>query len=601
MLPLVTTPTFADKPRWLSSFTSGDANLRTGGDLARAISEAFVVSNLTGFLSFAAVGASYNTLPGFRAGAVEADQPWSGFWDLTPTWYALAHTTQFASTSMLHLNVGSGSGTLWRGGQYITRYDPVTFAFSVVLTKLSGGNQAEDVTFALGTNLANAVSANGGTLSLFTTCFGASGANSSFFVKTTVLMTGNAVTLWLFPNCIATLTTVAGQGPVRTGSDVPAVPTAFFGQSSDDFAKSALGGTARFWSDIHGAFEVVDDPSAGRGLQLKATWPRPLNAAANVAHADLRPHTIFGDSTWRDSDATVRFFLPKGSDCAGLGLRVSSFNDSSLGAFGAADGRGVWLGVCTTSWLVFSDLDRTKQPVSQGRLVIPLVPGTWHTMRLILRGDSAVALLDSNVVLAHINVSTTRGFPSLGFMGLATGEFGDTTIFGAYSVSALGTTCSSVPKEGDEPRMEPCQAGTPGQSLLFIGQKGQIDGSGNTPGSILAAYNLSLCLQMDDASGPDYGYQQTRKVNLTLCDVAERRQQFTVEASALDGADGVIGPIQGPDGLVLNLYRWGDTDDTEIRAYPWQSTSNELFAWDRQTESIFVPYEGLCMSFCDKE
>jgi len=512
---------------------------------------------------------------------------------------------------------------------------------TVISTTGAGGYTASTVpelaSFRLGGSLLSSAKATGGSLSVFSTCFGALGTNASFFVPSTLPLEGpnsDTVSLWLLPNCVVTLTTLPfGAGaPLQPPSSTPAVPTAFFGQRSDDFSKRSAGQPGEFWADVHGSFAVVDDAAAGRGLQQVAQAPRPLSPTALIALSALRPHSVLGDATWRDVDASVKFFLPTQGDCAGLGLRVSSFNVSGLGALGAADGSGVWVGVCaatsssgvagnssgsggarrrggwstgapTGNWLVFESLDRSVEPVAEGVMVQPMLPGTWHLLRLVLRGDSAVCLIDGEL-LARVDVPVSRGFPSLGFMGLAVADFGSSTVFGPYLVTALGTTCSATPREGDEPRLEPCQGGTPGQSLFFSGIPGVLGDpatAAGTAGAIKLEFNSSLCLQMENASSPDVGYGRTKRLWLAQCVDGEPRQQFTIEASAADGGDGVVGPIQGVDGLTINIFSWGEADDTPIRGYPCQGTSNSIWQWDAITNSIYAIYEGLCFSFCEKE
>jgi hypothetical protein len=557
-------------------------------------------------VSFSAVSASYNSFPGFRQGAVDAPQPWSSFYDIAPTWYSLAHYTQFTSPGFRLLSAGgagaaAAGGALFRGGRLVTLVGPSGDFAAVATTTSAGGYTGSQVpelaTFRLGGALLQAARTKN-LLHVWTSCFGGSGAaNVSLFAPSTLPLEGaiaDTASLWLFPGCVYTLTTKAsGAQPAQPPASTPAAPTAFFGQRADDFSGRAAGEPGAYFADVHGAFEVVDDAGgAGRGLQQRGAAPRPLSASASLALTDLRPHTVLGDATWRDADATVRFWLPTADDCAGVGLRVSSFNNSDSGAFGAASGNGVWLGVCAAGgdepfgyWLVLDSLDRTRPPVAQGGLLAPLLPRSNHSLRLIVRGDDAVGLLDG-IVLARVNVSLAAGFPSLGYFGLAAADFGSGTIFGPYLVSTLGTTCSAVPREGDEPRLEPCQGGTPGQSLAFSGVPGAAADAGGpnaagTPGALSLEFNSSLCVTMDRSSGEDYGYTRTKRVNLTLCAAGDPRQQFTIEAAAQDGGD-TIGPVQGPDGLVLNIFRWEARDDTPLRAYPWQGSSNEVRARERK-------------------
>jgi len=321
--PGVDVPTVAGAGRWVTSYTSGVANLRSAGDLAAAMGTAFATSFVTGFVSFAAVGASYNTLPGFRAGAVDAAQPWSGHWAIAPTWYVLAHSTQLSAPGMRQLKAGLGSGPLWRGGLYVTRVNEASRDFSVTITTLAAGGYAggkeapELVAFRLGGSLltkARALGAAG--VPLWTTCLGGAGANATLFAPSVLQLDGGAgdtLSLWVLPGCLYTISTLAGARPTAPPAGAtPAVPTAFFGQRSDDFSGRAPGQPGAFFADVHGAFEVVDDAAAGRGLQQRAAAPRPLSTQPHEALTDLRPHTVLGDATWRDADATVRFVSMEG-------------------------------------------------------------------------------------------------------------------------------------------------------------------------------------------------------------------------------------------------------------------------------------------------
>ena len=121
---------------------------------------------LTGFIySFGASGNPYG-FPSWHTGLVQATQPWSGHYYVTPALWSMAHINQFVQPGWQFTQVGHGSGTLANGGFYTTWVNTGSAQkqFVLVVAKMTGADSdpttAETATFTLGGSLAGLFNGN---------------------------------------------------------------------------------------------------------------------------------------------------------------------------------------------------------------------------------------------------------------------------------------------------------------------------------------------------------------------------------------------------------------------------------------------------------
>lgn len=582
-------PNITGKTLWRNWMnTGGTGTTITAPKVAYNINNNYIAANMTSTFSFASVGSSYATLPEWNYGVILADSPWSGFYKYTPNFFALIHTTQFTKVGWSHLNVGSGSGDLTFGGNYVTRVDASgTWAWSTVIVK-GGSNPAslasEYATFSLGPNLAGATTS----VNVFTSCFGSTGTNVSFLQGPNQIPVNNGnFSVWLLSNCIYTLTNGNGEY-VQPVYPQMLVPTAFPLTGNDDFMSGTPNGPGKYWADMNGAFEIVDDPQAGRGLQQKANAPY---APATRRMTDTVPHTIMGDPTWEDIDFSIQVYLTSQSDIAGVGVRCNAFNDTEGidGSTGVDAMPGVWFFFSTLGYKISYNLKPSIQPARSGTFAQPITANSWHTVRMIARNTSVIGLIDGYIVFRQ-DVPFGSTAPPRGFLGLASGGWEQHPIFGQYSYTVTENACSDLPIVESEPIELSCAANSPGQQWNFSGSPG-------VPGMFALTANPSLCLHMNGTADPDYLYQNTKAILLRTCDTNDLNQYFLIETTAQDGL-AQIGPIQGINGLTMNVFGNSLQDDKKISGYPFQGGSNGIFYFDNATGTINVPFFGTCLSVC---
>jgi galactosylceramidase len=126
-------------PLWASedysNFNGGTGNDNGNGDgsnggnwgaacWARTVNRNYVNGNITAAVMWHMASAIDDHMWWYGASALNAPQPWSGHYQVTPTLWSFAHTTQFTSPGWHYLRNGSGCGWLAAGGSYVALTGP---------------------------------------------------------------------------------------------------------------------------------------------------------------------------------------------------------------------------------------------------------------------------------------------------------------------------------------------------------------------------------------------------------------------------------------------------------------------------------------------
>jgi hypothetical protein len=195
-----------------------------------------------------------------------------------------------------------------------------------------------------------------------------------------------------------------------------------FSPSSDDFEGYALSSEAAYFSDMSGAFEIIDASAYGRSQAMQQVTPLPPIAWQRPNYA---PHSIIGDS-WFNIATNVSVLLTDASHTAALGVRMQQIDSMN----------GVWLAVNGSMWSVYSSLQDLAGggPANySGPLFSPLAPGSWHTLALVAAEAAEASVYVDGALIAALNVSSfVRGG---GWVALATAAYGQTVLFDDFSIN----------------------------------------------------------------------------------------------------------------------------------------------------------------------
>lgn len=343
------------KPVWSTSFGKYTTTAAGAIALSRDILQSYVNSNgvLSGWIySYGASGNPYG-FPNWHSGLIQATQPWSGHYYVTPALWAMAHITQFVQPGWVFTTVGQGSGKLANGGYYASwiNVDSGTYSWVLVVAKYESADgdptTTETATFQLGGNLAGRW--NGAQVTSFYSQMGYYNPANNLTLFTpnpdAVSIAGDQFTVTLTKKGLYTFAvTNPGVHKGCAGRDCQqqAPQPSGFPSTIIDFSGCAAFGPGQYFSDLNGAFECIDDLTYGRVLQQTAVTA-PITGAS-----DSRPHTVVGDINAADIDVTVDVYLPIAwpPSAALVGARVTPWNitrggGSTITALDIAP--GVWL------------------------------------------------------------------------------------------------------------------------------------------------------------------------------------------------------------------------------------------------------------------
>lgn len=371
--------------------------------------------------------AFYESVPFFGASLLSAGWPTSGSYSVNYALWAAAHTTQFIQPGWHYLAHGSGVSYLGGGGTIVAATDGAG-ALTIVLEKLSRAtSQCAYAASPPNTTVPEDVVLLGlaafPLLHVWTSNFTAPHAPDALFQYAGAVAPDveGRLTIPLDVGSVITLTTLSsGMHGNRTAPPSPApFPLPYF----DDFERYALGSEAAYFSDMSGAFEIVDASLFGGGSKAmqQMTPLKPIN----WQRPNYAPHTIIGDS-WYSTAANVSFLLTNAAHTAALGVRTQQIDTMS----------GIWLAVNGSSWAIWPSLEALSLggPANfSGALASLIEPGTWHSLSVVAVGSEIANAYVDGVQVAAANISTfSRGG---GWAALATAAYGQDAFFDNFSVA----------------------------------------------------------------------------------------------------------------------------------------------------------------------
>lgn len=375
--------------------------------LAESIARCTVDYKITQYTSWPILGGG---LPGSmygKTGLMLANKPWSGYYDIYPTVWLVAHFNQFAP--MGWQLVESGCGKLFQESYpafdravfgvkkehashhgerarlfYVTLQSPDKKDYSIVVVNASPF--ARNLDFEV-----KALPAK--PLHQWVT------TQEKQFIRTGQIDPQDGTfAVEVAPWSVYSLTTTTGQQKGTDPNPVPADAILAL-PYSDDFEAYHIGGDARYTSTSAGYFEVYQAPGEDKTLRQMVpakglTWSIPK---------DNFPCVALGDIRWADYEVSSDAIL-EGEGTMALWARVEFFRDHGMaGYYLRVDQDGKWdLGVGNNrrGGLRYY----TEKTLAEGQLT-GFDPAVWHKLKIRANGSQLQASIDG-VQVAEVNDST---------------------------------------------------------------------------------------------------------------------------------------------------------------------------------------------------
>lgn len=419
------------KPLWASE--SGWNNYLTGAlRLGSEINHQYIDSAMTAFINWPAIYSWYPAVQYQNSGLMKANEPWSGSFDLGPSLWTVAQTTQFAQPGWSY--VDSGSVYLSGGGTAVTLAAPTAAKgadgsdWSVVV-ETTAATAPQTITLKVGDGLSRKAVQQWSTVL-------ESRNDSDWFQHETVADSpaDGEVTVTVQPGRVYTFTTRT-DGHKGDAASPPSAPLGYFAQTFNGFPTKV---SPTWFSDMEGAFETAkcrpgDRPAAGGAQSQGKCLEQVITQRPDVWMRTPYPVTLVGGITWDNYEVATDALMTTGT--AGLMGRVTDeYNSTKPPRLNTWMGYYLWVSP-EGGWRLEVNLPQGGTTNGATRVLASgAIDGfdgaAWHRLALRFDGSQITPVVDGSA-LATVTDTTY----SHGLTGLAVDRYA-TTQFDNYSATA---------------------------------------------------------------------------------------------------------------------------------------------------------------------
>lgn len=363
------------KPLWASEEWS-QSGQEWGGKgalyVARVMNKLYTRDRITKFEIWCPFDGIYDQIIWASTGALQADSPWSGHYTVWPSVWTIAHTTQFAEPGWVYMDNACGQfdAATWRGS-YVSLRDPKTGDWSVVMVT----GEKKKVKLNIGKGLKS------GPVYLWK-----STEKEQFIKQKPLKLNKGAVEIELDPDAVYTLTSTTGQTKGTFGTPPASKP--FPLPYKEDFSSYTAGQTPKYFSDQKGTFETYQYPTGGMCLAQVV----PAEGILWYGNWLLKPHSLFGDINWKNYSIEGDILLDGGD--VEIGGRYAERDKLGFRWILTRDGR--WQLNWQYTTLAAGQIENFR-------------PADWHHLRLEMKGDEIVGLVDGKKMASVTNNSGAKG------------------------------------------------------------------------------------------------------------------------------------------------------------------------------------------------
>lgn len=376
-----------NKPLWANEDAWLDGSWGGGIAMTRVFNRNYIDGRMTKTITWAPISSFYNFMFGAGfPGKMMANTPWSGHYIVEPAIWAMAHTTQFAHPGWQYLDNGCGYLDLEnKNGSYVALKNPESNDYTVII-ETAGISTTKEINFeiigGLNTGIVHVWKSNEGRQ----------------FIKISQLKPVNGrFTLNIEGQSIYSLTTTIGQNKGEPVHPIPAnkpFPIPY----TEAFDKYNIGKTPLYFSDYVGGFETAQGANKSHVLRQVV----PQRGIDWTYGGNVYPHTLLGDSNWRNYEVCCDVYIENAGSAALFG-RVAAVDRNGVPP------RGYGFYIHTSGrW----ELKYYNTMLAEGNTIIK--PDTWYNLKLEFSGARAKTYLDGIFLTEVIQPSYSNGAVGIG-------------------------------------------------------------------------------------------------------------------------------------------------------------------------------------------
>ncbi|HEY1790265.1 MAG TPA: discoidin domain-containing protein [Verrucomicrobiae bacterium] len=394
------------KPLWDSENSTQD--YLVGADpLARVMTRHYLDGGVTANLNWAPLSAMYASFPCAGTGMILADRPWSGYYDVGKIIWVDAHMTQFTQPGWRYLDDACGYTT--GGASFVTLRDPNGKSYTMVIETVDL-TAPETLEFNVTGGL------NNGAVQFWSTDLRSKNDAANFVHVGRIKPKNGRYRVTIAPGHIYTLSTTSGQhkGGAQSLADADALMPLPY---EEDFENARPGWPAKYFSDVHGRFEIAPCGGGRPGH----CYRQMITQEPVLWHGTrMPPTTIMGDPRWWGDYEVSADALLEGPGYVELLGRIESQQHSAA---------GYHLQICDTgSWKLFTENVAAKDTILASGTNAPFGLNQWHRLALHFIGDNLIASDDGKMLATIRDDSHTTGQIGLRVSAWQHGEFDNVRI-----------------------------------------------------------------------------------------------------------------------------------------------------------------------------
>ncbi|ANW95879.1 hypothetical protein AXE80_06115 [Wenyingzhuangia fucanilytica] len=361
------------KPLWASedwSWTGKDWGGAGALNLARLYNKFYIRDKITKTLIWAPIGSIYKSVTWDKAGAMKANEPWSGYYEVWPTIWATAHTTQFATPQnweYLDNACGLFNASTYKGS-VVTLKDKNSANWSMIICT----DKAETLEVNIQKGLADEK-----------VYVWKSDEKNQFIELANIIPKSRSFKIQLDPKSIYSLTTTTGQ---QKGKYKIPKSKAFPFPYKEDYEDRKVGDLPKYHSDQKGSFEIALREDGTKCLKQIAPesgydWMRIYRKT------NIKPHTLIGDVNWKNFTCSADVFMEDGNVELGGRIKGSYLKGYRF----MIEKNGNWT-------LIYN-----KDILSKGN-IIDFNGNIWHQLKIKFQHKNVEVFVDNKSVVktAHV-------------------------------------------------------------------------------------------------------------------------------------------------------------------------------------------------------
>ncbi|MDR3244976.1 MAG: hypothetical protein LBT50_00920 [Prevotellaceae bacterium] len=350
-------------------------------ELAKLYNRDYIEGKITKTITWSLITSYYDNLALPNSGLMKANTPWSGFYEVEPALWAIAHTTQFANPGWTYIDGGCG---YLKNGSFVTLCSNINSKDVSIVIETMDATDLQNVTFKLksfGNTKINV--------------WKSTAYKNLFEQEKRLRLSNDEFTIQLEPKSLYTISTTEGQ--TKGISSIPDDKPFPFPYKTD-FEDKPLFTTPPYFMDQGGAFEIAERTD-GKGKCLRQVITRPCIEWEGA----VMNQTVLGDTTWTDyAVQTDIYFTEPYSDASIIGrsMEMRRSHKPADAYYFKLKSSGHWT------------LSAADKILLSGWLPVDIQ--TWYTLTLSMKGAKITASVNQQIVCEVEDQTFSHGQAGLG-------------------------------------------------------------------------------------------------------------------------------------------------------------------------------------------